>query len=313
MTFADIDYVYVFRSLFSCCLVFLCAIIIVVGLCLDCNVSMLGGVYFEPILLLICFFILFVNEGYQVGLLGVKTTNDVDLIKYPRAKAIKVLIFGDGDKLPRLFLGQSFMVVVCTFWISQLTTFITFPSISNVPEWLMDAFVRSGFPGVVFTVNMVQLLPSVLAQQYPAQFLHYTPTVYYVIQIALYIESIGIVQSTYLLVYLFEKTVFSSQDNSLLNSYNRQRGSSLSDAEDPQSLQPNIESLTASQVVLWRVKAFCSATLTLACFGFLSYSIVLGYSVLSAPGPLLFLIFFLTLFIVFYCEGTTPPVYCVAV
>jgi hypothetical protein len=125
---------YQVRNVAACLLTAFCAFIIVVGLSLDCNVSVLGGPYGEPFLLLACFFVLFVNEGYQVGLLGVKSLDERALAPYPRAKKVRHLIFGDGDKLPRLFLGQSFMVVACTFLISQLTTFITFPAVKGVPE-----------------------------------------------------------------------------------------------------------------------------------------------------------------------------------
>ena len=46
---------------------------------------------------------------------------------------------------------------------------------------------------------MVQLLPSLLAKKYPVQFLN-IPGIFYIIKLALLIESVGIVQFVYVVV-----------------------------------------------------------------------------------------------------------------
>jgi hypothetical protein len=121
--------------------------------------------------------------------------SEQDLEKFPHARKIRKVMFEEGgDKLPRLFLGQSFLVVLSTFLISQLTTFTHFPPVRNLPEGLVSFVARSGFSGVVFTVNISQLLPSLIAQKYPAEFLNVMPLVLPVIRLALFIETIGIVQ-----------------------------------------------------------------------------------------------------------------------
>ena len=100
--------------------------------------------------------------------------------------------------MPRLFLGQSFQVVLATFVISQLTTFNKWEGGGT----FISMLAKSGLPGVIVTVNCFQLLPSLIAQRYPSQFLNRTPLVFSTIRLALAIESIGIVETTYLIVSL---------------------------------------------------------------------------------------------------------------
>jgi len=97
--------------------------------------------------------LLFLNEGYQVGLLGVRYFNSGQLKGFPQASKIRRLIFSDHyDRLPRLFLGQSFLVVTTTFLISGITTFASWPlGYRGLPDWLVIVCLRSGLPGVIIT------------------------------------------------------------------------------------------------------------------------------------------------------------------
>jgi hypothetical protein len=117
----------------------------------------LGGPLIELPLLLSAGVVLFLNEGYQVGILGVRYFSDPLMAPYPHARKVRALIFSkDYDRLPRLFLGQSFLVVITTFLISGLTTFVEWPAADSghylaglFPEWFMSMFVRSGLPGIL--------------------------------------------------------------------------------------------------------------------------------------------------------------------
>lgn len=249
-------------------------------------VCRLGGPVGESILLLFFFFLLFINEGYQVALIGVKDLFEVSLTEsYPHAARIRNAVFEGENKLPRLFLGQSFLVVFATFIISQLTSFKNFPYHENIPNWIVDIFARTGFAGVLLTVNVAQLLPSILAQKYPAAFLQYTPLVYPTIWLALGIESIGIVYCTYVIVYLFEKMYFG---NSAFDESNR---------------EPT-DSTCNFTLVQNRVKCVLSCLLTVASAGFVCYSIAMGYSILELSPSALFACLILMYILIFYCEGS---------
>lgn len=155
-------------NLFSVFLLLFSVVFVGLALSLDCNVAELGGTIPESVLLLLALLLLYVAEGFQVGLLGVRHMTADDMSAAPKALAIKHLIFPENsetDNLSQLFLGQSFLVVLASFLIAQITTFSTFPSVSGCPSWIIDVFVRSGLPGVIMTVNLAQLLPSTQAQR----------------------------------------------------------------------------------------------------------------------------------------------------
>ena len=97
--------------------------IIVVGIIEDNNVADFGGPGIELILFFAFGYLLFLNEGYQVALLGIKNDKIHAYTSSPKVYKIFQLMFEDKDEMPRLFLGQSFQVVLSTFVISQLTTF----------------------------------------------------------------------------------------------------------------------------------------------------------------------------------------------
>jgi hypothetical protein len=285
------------KTFFSCFITAASLIIIVAGLYLDCNASVLGGLYVEPFILIFCFWLLFMNEGFQVALIGIKTMSSDDLIITPNALRIHHLVFGGGvDRLPRLFLGQSFLVVLCTFLISQLTTFLTFPSLFHLPEWFMNIFFRSGLPGVVFTVNIVQLLPSIIAQEFAVTFLDRVPMLHSVIRLALAIESIGILQTTYLIVNLLERIYFGSPSSQPILSV-------------PTNDQRTLLGSTEKRSLLHIAKAVFSLVLFLFCLAFVLYSIAIGYSNLRASPSILFALLFVAYLVVFYAEGCVYTVY----
>jgi hypothetical protein len=54
------------------------------------------------------------NEGYQVAAMGIQhlEPEDIKLLGFPRAAAIHDLLYKGGSKMKRLFIGQSFFVVI---------------------------------------------------------------------------------------------------------------------------------------------------------------------------------------------------------
>ena len=137
---------------------FLCLIsstVVLIGLSNDWNVLQLGGPFLELPLILCAGIVLFLNEGYQVGILGVRYLSNISP-DFPHAQKVKQLIFSkDYDRLPRLFLGQSFFVVTSTFLISGLTSFVYWPTgYMGLPEWFITLCFRSGLCGMILTVNI---------------------------------------------------------------------------------------------------------------------------------------------------------------
>ena len=127
---------------------------------------------------------------------------------------------GPCNKLKNLLIGQSFLVVLCSFTIAQLTTFDSFhhkhlpiPLSYIIPNesFLFYVMIQSGLPGVVTTVISAQLLPSILAKEYPLHCLNLMG-IYSTVRLALLIENIGIVKLVYSVVYGMDKIMFSTYD-----------------------------------------------------------------------------------------------------
>jgi len=98
------------------------------------------------------------------------------------------------------------LVVTTTFLISSTTTFASWPlGYRGLPDWFVTVCLRSGLPGVVVTVNIFQLLPSIFAQTYPRQFLEKVPAIYAAVSASLFIESLGVLHATFLIVDILEK------------------------------------------------------------------------------------------------------------
>lgn len=305
--------------------------VLILGIVGDYNAAEMGGPFLESLLLIFGLALLFVNEGYQVGIIGVKNMDESEMSAFPRAQKIRSLIFPSENlsRLPRLFLGQSFLVVLATFLISQITTFTRFPTISGCPEWLVSTVFRSGLPGIVVCVNLAQLLPSILAQKNPRHFLQNTPLVFSVVTMALFIESIGIVHCTFLIVEFFKWTLFkkkalASSDSLAVNSVKggeeglstdlpEQSGRALLSGPDNSSSSKigasanrQLESSTSEtneQDFMYKLRCCISLLLTLACAAYLCYNVTSGRSSVPLPALLLFLIIALTYIVVFYCEG----------
>jgi uncharacterized protein YqhQ len=274
---------------------FLSLLLIVYGISRDYNVAHFGGPLPEAIVLLLAFYVLFLNEMYQVSLIGLKDFDLQQLERFPYTKRVRDVVFDEAtnmNHLPRIFLGQSFMVVSSTFIISQLTTFAYFPSVDGLPEWMLNAFVRSGLPGVVLTVNMIQLLPSVLAQKHPAASVNSAFGVLTAVRAALFIEHIGIVHATWLIVWIFEHIYFAEKvDKSKLET----QKALLEDGRRERNL--------CNSGLSYTIKLAASGMLWVLCLGFVLYNLVGGRSEAHLHPIAATLLLLLAYVVIFYCEG----------
>mmetsp|Transcript_22127 Transcript_22127/g.37466 ORF Transcript_22127/g.37466 Transcript_22127/m.37466 type:complete len:620 (+) Transcript_22127:270-2129(+) len=216
------------KNLISTLLVILSLTIVAIGLILDANIADMGGSLCECIVLLLSLTLLAANEGFQVGVVSIQhlSFSEIEKLGYHRAAKTHQLMFQERSRqLKKLFIGQSFMVVTCSFLIAQLTTFsslsvhrvlaLNSSSTSTVGDTMFYIFAQSGLPGVIVTVTFAQLLPSIFSKQYPLQFLNIIG-VHSVIRAALLIENVGIVKIVYL-IYEFFKVIFEVELSSLVN------------------------------------------------------------------------------------------------
>ena len=112
----------------------LCVVIVFTGINGSYNTVDFGGPFFEFSLLIGVLVLLACNEGFQVGVLGIehhcnKAIEDNGCIR--AAKIHRLMFTNNGSKLRQLLIGQSFLVVLCSFIIANLTTFTNFPEIKG--------------------------------------------------------------------------------------------------------------------------------------------------------------------------------------
>ena len=187
------------RRTVSCLLLLVSIVIVCIGIANNYSLGDFGGPVPGFFILALSLLLLSINEGYQTALISSKA---LDISAFPRAQRVKTLIFspdGSYDRLPRLFLGQSFMVVGCTYLVSSLTVFTEWPKTQG-----LDIFTTGGLAGILVCVNLAQLLPSIWGTKHPAEYLNSTPVIGPVVSGALFIESIGLFHFTFVFVRFLE-------------------------------------------------------------------------------------------------------------
>lgn len=126
--------VYIAKYLVASSVATLCIVIIFAGITGSYNTVSLGGPFTEIALLVGVLVLLACSEGFQVGILGIehycnKVIEDNGSIR--AAKIHRLMFTSNGSKLRQLLIGQSFLVVMCSFTIANLTTFTYFPDIKG--------------------------------------------------------------------------------------------------------------------------------------------------------------------------------------
>ena len=122
------------------------AVIIVIGLSGSYNVATFGGPLAEFLLLGSVLILLAYNEGFQVAVLGIEHLNMENIAEkgYHRTAKIYNLIYPrHGSKVKQLLIGQSFLVVLSSFIIANLTTFQDFPDIEGKYNFFTSFNCRS--------------------------------------------------------------------------------------------------------------------------------------------------------------------------
>jgi hypothetical protein len=122
------------------------------------------------------------------------------------------------------------MVMFCSFTLAQLTTFPDYPNVFGMNTEAFNILFCSGFPGVVLTVAIAQLTPSLLAKEYPLRFLN-IPGIYHIILVALYLEKSGIMHCVYVLYSILNSIFFSQEQEGEVQKLDQFTVPSISDLE----------------------------------------------------------------------------------
>eukprot|EP00602_Paraphysomonas_sp_CaronLab_P003171 CAMPEP_0185039316 /NCGR_PEP_ID=MMETSP1103-20130426/36053_1 /TAXON_ID=36769 /ORGANISM="Paraphysomonas bandaiensis, Strain Caron Lab Isolate" /LENGTH=532 /DNA_ID=CAMNT_0027578157 /DNA_START=126 /DNA_END=1724 /DNA_ORIENTATION=+ len=306
----------------------LSCIIVFTGIGADYNVADFGGPVLEFITFFLALLLLAMNEAFQVGVLNTQHL-DAQYIRdegYPRAAKVHELMFGTKaapveSNVKRLLIGQSFMVVLCSFTLAQLTTFKYYPLFVPMPEALFSGLVRSGLPGVVLVICFAQLTPSLMAKEYPLRILN-IPGIYSTIYLALLIEQCGLVHFVYVFYGIVNRVCFAGtsrnptplsgkelSDTESVSHKSTEEVCEYSEEEDTEdsacevAIEGAVQTARMIDTILLYVRYVLSTGLTVLCIVFVLGCIGSGHSMLEINVGVQFFLGFLALVIVTYCEG----------
>lgn len=133
---------------------------------------------------------LFYLEGLMIAIVGTQYW-DPETFKhaYPRAYQVHKLV-NKPDNVKRFIIGRQFFTVLTNFLLAQIFTFDHFSN-PGWPPALFYVVVKSGLVGVLTILAFSQLMPELLAAEYPLRFmdLYYS---YTIVWISLALDWLGV-------------------------------------------------------------------------------------------------------------------------
>jgi hypothetical protein len=146
-----------------------------------------GGTY----IVFFCFLtLLFYLEGLMIAIVATQYWEKESFKEaYPRAYMLHELV-NRPDNVKRFIIGRQFCTVLANFMLGQCTHMHEFPSDGYNPIGFY-IIVKSGLVGVLVVLAFGQLMPELLAAEYPLRFLN-LPGSYSVVCISLLFDAIGV-------------------------------------------------------------------------------------------------------------------------
>ena len=140
-------------------------------------------------------------EGSQASLVGLVPVKP-ELIQDTHPTTYKLCKFVyEGDNFHRYLLGRQFMVVLLVFCINSAGSPLKDADLWGLPDIIKKIFLVSGLAMILFTANIGQLPPQVVASKHMCDFInnHFaTFTVY----VAMAIEFSGLLHASYVCSYI---------------------------------------------------------------------------------------------------------------
>jgi hypothetical protein len=162
---------------------------------------------------------IFYLEGLQVAILSLPTlSSTVVQSQHPNLLPIYALFSTSQNSrntvdnissildVKRFLMGRQFLVVLAMFTMAYMTTYHEYSlpakmSIHKHAKSCLDWYIASGLSGILVTLNTVQMPSQMLAKQNPVKFLS-LPCVYYIIQLCIFCEQLGICHFGWVLFYI---------------------------------------------------------------------------------------------------------------
>ena len=146
-----------------------------------------GGTY---IIFFLFLTLLFYLEGLMIAIVATQYWDKESFKEaYPRAYMCHELA-NRPDNVKRFIIGRQFCTVLVNFILGQITTMASFPSDGYNPIGFY-IIVKSGLVGVLVVLAFAQLMPELLASEYPLRFLNLYGS-YTVVCTSLIFDAVGV-------------------------------------------------------------------------------------------------------------------------
>lgn len=192
------DYV---KYFWSTCVTIGSLIIVFYGISIDAYVlpTPVPGAFIIAILMMT---VLYYLEGLMIAIVGVQYWDrEIYRDYYPRAYRLHVLMSAP-DNVKRFIIGRQFFTVLTNFILAQIFTFPHWENSadSGIPPAIFYIGIKSGLPGVFVILAFAQLLPELLAAEYPLRFQNMYGS-FAIARISLLYDSIGVGHAAWAMYY----------------------------------------------------------------------------------------------------------------
>lgn len=143
-------------------------------------------------ILIFIIYILFIiyNNKYIIAIVGTQYWDkETWRLAYPRTYLVHELV-NRPDNVKRFIIGRQFFTVLVVFLLAQVSTFPEMNS-DGYNSILFFIAIKSGLSGVLVTLAFGQLLPELLAAEYPLRFLNMFPC-YPIVYISLIFDELAV-------------------------------------------------------------------------------------------------------------------------
>ena len=149
------------------------------------------SVVWAYVLLLVSLTLLFYLEGLMVAIAGTQYwEREMFREDYPRAFDLHEMA-NKPYNVKRFMIGRQFCTVLMCFVVAEVSTFPAWPQISGISPILHFIVFRSGLVGVFIVLSFGQLMPELVAAEYPLRFMNIQGS-YSVVFVSLLMESVGV-------------------------------------------------------------------------------------------------------------------------
>jgi hypothetical protein len=161
------------------------------------------------VMALVLLTILYYLEGLMIAIVGTQYW-DPETFKelYPRAFAIHQMMSAP-ENVKRFIIGRQFFTVLTNFLLAQILVFAHWKSDGYNPI-LFFIVVKSGLVGVMIILAFAQLLPELLAAQFPLRFMNMYGS-YTICYLSLFFDTLGVGHAAWAIYYVTRRCCCKSQ------------------------------------------------------------------------------------------------------